>query len=40
MYSGYYDILSYVMLFVRYAATSVLCLSYTRSFLKEKTAVK
>ncbi|MBD5115348.1 MAG: GHKL domain-containing protein [Ruminococcaceae bacterium] len=38
MYNTYYDyeILNAVMLIVRYAASSALCLSYTRSFLKEK----
>lgn len=40
MYSTYYSIMSFVMLIVRYAASSLLCLSYTRSFLKEKNSGK
>lgn len=36
MYNTWYDIMSYVFLIVRYAASSVLCLNYTRNFFKEK----
>lgn len=36
MYNVFYDVMSFVMLFVRYGASSFLCLSYTRYFLKEK----
>ena len=40
MYNVFYDVMSFVMLFVRYGASSVLCLSYTRYFLKEKNGKK
>lgn len=36
----YYDISSFVMLIIRFAASSVLCLNYTRYFLKEKNGKK
>lgn len=36
MYNTWYDVLSLVMLIVRYGADSLLCLSFARSFFKEK----
>lgn len=35
-----YDLLNYLTLFIRYGASSLLCLSYVRSFLKEKNSRK